>query len=289
MSTLAATPAVTPLYAGFWRRGAAYLLDSVIVLVPTLLLAFALDEREMLMYASTIIIACAYYAGFHSSSAQATLGKQVFGIKVADLQGGRISLARAVGRYFATSLSALMLLIGYLMAAFTGKRQALHDMIAGTLVVNKGAAPADVTAGGGVMRVTAGVWIAIVVVMIIPFFGGILAAIAIPAYQDTLVRSRIWEVFNSAAPLKSDIERALAEKRPLPVGPASIGSKYVHGAMVGRDGQIVITLAPELREGGRLVLTPSMDASGKVWWECSGENVPPKYWPAACRNRNLMP
>ena len=139
------------------------------------------------------------------------------------------------------------------------------------------------------MRVTAGVWIAIVVVMIIPFFGGILAAIAIPAYQDTLVRSRIWEVSNSAAPLKSDIERALAEKRPLPVGPASIGSKYVQGAMVGRDGQIVITLAPELREGGRLVLTPSMDASGKVWWECSGENVPPKYWPAACRNRNLMP
>ena len=287
MSTLAATPAVTPLYAGFWRRGAAYLLDSLILLVPTLPLVFALGEKqEGLAYLITIIVDCAYYAGFHSSSAQATLGKRVFGIKVTDLQGGRISLPRAVGRYFATLLSALILLIGFIMAAFTGKRRALHDMIAGTLVVNKNAAAAQVTAGGGVMPVTAGVWVAIVVVMIVPFFGGIVAAIAIPSYQDALIRSRIWEVFNSAAPLKSDIERALAEKRPLPVGPASIGSNYVQGAMVAPNGQIVITLAPEWREGGRLVLTPSMDASGKVRWECAGENVPAKYWPVACRNRN---
>ncbi len=57
------------------------------------------------------------------------------GLKVTDLYGRRISLGRAIGRYFGKLLSGLTCLIGYIMAGFTQKKQALHDMIAGTLVV----------------------------------------------------------------------------------------------------------------------------------------------------------
>ena len=72
-----------------------------------------------------------------SSSLQATLGKMIFGMKVTDLNGNRISFARATGRHFAKYLSSMILFIGYIMAGFTERKQALHDMIAGTLVIRR--------------------------------------------------------------------------------------------------------------------------------------------------------
>jgi uncharacterized RDD family membrane protein YckC len=70
-----------------------------------------------------------------SSSRQATVGKMTLGLKVTDLAGRRISFARASGRYFAKYVSSMTLLIGYIMAGFTERKQALHDIIAGTLVI----------------------------------------------------------------------------------------------------------------------------------------------------------
>jgi uncharacterized RDD family membrane protein YckC len=76
-----------------------------------------------------------YEALMVSSSKQATLGKLLLGIVVTDLAGNRVSFARASGRYFGKILSQMVLYIGFLMAAFTEKKQALHDMIAGCLVL----------------------------------------------------------------------------------------------------------------------------------------------------------
>ena len=78
-----------------------------------------------------------YEAFMMSSEWQATAGKRVMSIVVTDLDGGRISFARATGRHFAKYLSAFLLGIGFVMAAFTSKKQALHDMIAETLVVKR--------------------------------------------------------------------------------------------------------------------------------------------------------
>jgi uncharacterized RDD family membrane protein YckC len=69
-----------------------------------------------------------------SSSYQATLGKMIFGMKVTDLYGNRISFARATGRHFAKILSGMILGIGFIMVAFTERKQGLHDLLAGTLV-----------------------------------------------------------------------------------------------------------------------------------------------------------
>ncbi len=75
-----------------------------------------------------------YEAAMESSSRQATLGKMIFGMKVTDLLGNRISFARATARHFSKYLSGMILMIGYIMAGFTPQKQALHDMIAGTVV-----------------------------------------------------------------------------------------------------------------------------------------------------------
>lgn len=89
-------------------------------------------------------IAWAYFALFESSPAQATPGKMVLGIKVTEVGGGAISFKRATARYWLKTLSTLVLGVGWLLAAFTPRRQALHDMLAGTVVVRSlGLEPAN--------------------------------------------------------------------------------------------------------------------------------------------------
>ena len=85
-----------------------------------------------------------YFALMESSTRQATLGKMALDMKVTDDEGNRISFGRATGRYFAKILSALILLIGFIMVAFTDRKRGLHDMIAGTLVEIRSSAPATV-------------------------------------------------------------------------------------------------------------------------------------------------
>ncbi len=85
-----------------------------------------------------IIASWIYYAYTESSANQGTLGKMALGLIVTDAQGRRITFGRATGRYFAKMITSLIPLgIGYAMAGFTEKKQALHDMIVGTLVLRK--------------------------------------------------------------------------------------------------------------------------------------------------------
>jgi uncharacterized RDD family membrane protein YckC len=139
-------PAVPVQYAGFWLRVAAALIDGLIVSAVSIPFTLATggdlgdpgsraDVFGSPWYPVVTVAQWLYYALMESSSKQATVGKMALGIRVTDLDGRRIGFGRATGRYFAKILSALILGIGFLMAAFTEKKQALHDMIAGTLVV----------------------------------------------------------------------------------------------------------------------------------------------------------
>jgi uncharacterized RDD family membrane protein YckC len=145
-------------YAGFWRRLAAYAIDRIILRISILLLtgiilwmtgdrftkAFdpnpALDTTMSLVFlAFSIVAQWLYFAFFESSSWQATPGKKLIGIVVTDENGNRIGFGRATGRFFGKYLSWLILGIGFLMAGWTKRKQALHDTIAGTLVVKEAA------------------------------------------------------------------------------------------------------------------------------------------------------
>lgn len=122
-------------YAGFWKRFLAYLIDAILLGIIGGILTSQMDEGAA--GSVTTILGWLYFAGMESSSRQATLGKSVLGIYVTDLNGNRISFLRATGRYFAKILSAIILFIGYIMAAFTERKQALHDMLASTLVLDR--------------------------------------------------------------------------------------------------------------------------------------------------------
>lgn len=144
------------VYAGFWKRVAAYVIDGMVVGIAGGIIGaiiggvmgaiFGLNGGlsgggfiaiQVVSNVVSISIAAVYYAWFHASANQATLGKMAIGIKVVRSDGEAISFARGIGRYFATILSSLILCIGFLMAAFTERKQTLHDMICDTLVVDK--------------------------------------------------------------------------------------------------------------------------------------------------------
>lgn len=80
-------------------------------------------------------LAFVYFLAFETSAWQATPGKALFGLKVTDAAGGRIGFGRSLARQLLKCLEIASDGITYLIAAFTGKQQALHDMFAGTLVV----------------------------------------------------------------------------------------------------------------------------------------------------------
>ena len=137
-------------YAGFWRRFAAYFLDCLIILITSLIIGGVFGFMSVYILGTTIgfygifelfanilgiLITWLYFAFMESSAKQATYGKRLLKIKVTDLNGQPLSFGKASGRHFGKLLSAILLFIGFLMAGFTSKKQALHDMMAGCLVV----------------------------------------------------------------------------------------------------------------------------------------------------------
>lgn len=145
---------VTVRYGGFWIRVVAAIIDWILVRIvvsPIHLFFGGLSLAGMMggihhpiglgilgggvTAIATIFGGWLYEAFMESSSYQATLGKMICGMKVTDLFGNRISFERATGRHFAKWLSGLILGIGYIMVGFTERKQGLHDLLAGTLVL----------------------------------------------------------------------------------------------------------------------------------------------------------
>lgn len=142
-------------YAGFWLRFAAYIIDSIIwnILSFVFILIsyggfanyFQSLSNPSMIFSSTfwafiglnIIAGFIYFCGLESSSKQGTIGKIAVGIKVTNMSGERISLLNSFGRHLAMIPSGLIFFIGFIMAGLTEKKQALHDMMASTLVVKR--------------------------------------------------------------------------------------------------------------------------------------------------------
>jgi uncharacterized RDD family membrane protein YckC len=131
------TPSAQPhavVYAGFWLRAGAFVLDWA--LLGVVMSALVLVSGAGV--AIGIAVPWLYEALMLSSDAQATVGKKALGIVVTDTLGGRLTFGRASGRHFAKYLSSLFFGLGFIMVAFTEKRQGLHDLLAGSVAIRRG-------------------------------------------------------------------------------------------------------------------------------------------------------
>lgn len=136
------------VYAGFWKRVGADLIDSGILWITSWVVGYAmgytlanlgysLETLELVGNLIGLLMTWLYYAIMESSGYQGTPGKLALGIMVTDLNGQPISFWRATGRHFGKIISGLILSIGFLMAAWTDRKQTLHDIMAGCVVIER--------------------------------------------------------------------------------------------------------------------------------------------------------
>jgi uncharacterized RDD family membrane protein YckC len=296
--------------AGFMRRWAALFLDTLILAIPIVIFAmmiaipmrlFARDNEiaqglaQGLYYLLYFLIAPLYYVGQESSIHQATLGKRALGIKVTDNEGRRLRFAHALARWFAAALSYLTLYIGFLMAAFTERKRALHDIVAGTLVVDQWAYTEFPERQ---KRELSGCLVAFLVgMLLIPFVLGVIAAIAVSQYQDYVIRAQVNEAIAMSDGVKTAVSEYRLEKNAFPTSnidaglaaPESISGAYVGRVDVGAEpGVITATFSASAPQhanraiaGTQLQFTPS-ENGGSIEWRCHSDTLKRKWCPAAC-------
>jgi uncharacterized RDD family membrane protein YckC len=304
------------VFAGFLRRWAALFLDSLILSSAFYLLFFIVmlvagasmggfstmnseDPPAWLvaayagMMALYYVMAGLYYSLMESSANQATIGKMALGIKVVDANGGRLSFAHALGRWASAALSYVTLYIGFFMAAFTERKQALHDLVAGTLVVDKWA---YTDSPERQLRQLSGCLIAFLIgigLMIAIAVLGILAAIAIPAYSDYTERAHVASALAAASDAKVLIAEAmLSNEGSCPengssglLAPEAYAGPHVARIDIGRFEEGGCGLAIWLRERSGGEPTDSVvlefDPASHTW-TCTS-NLPDRSLPSQCR------
>lgn len=274
-------------YAGFWVRFGAAVVDAFVLGVPAFLAAGALvavigaaaDPALLVLtvYVVPILASWLYFAGMESGARSATLGKRAFHLQVlsADRQE-RIGFGRASARFFGRYLSMLVLYIGYLMQPFTARRQALHDLVAGTVVVSRKPAPVAL------------VVITVIFALLFPI-GGMLAAIAIPAYSDYTVRAKVSNALMASDAARMAVQEHLEAHDAAPRSLEEAGVRFTPTPQVRsialdpRTAALTVTLGFDPLEGKTIVLAPRRDAERNVTWACRGGTAPAKYLPRSCR------
>lgn len=258
-------------YSGFWRRVAATVIDNLILIVPIILVgAFTFGV-------GAIALIIAYGTYFESSEQRATWGKQACGIQVENLTGERLTvgsaLFRQVLKFLGNILSIITWLIFFVPAAFTTKKQGLHDLAVSSVVRRE--------PGKGIPS-----WLVGVIGGIVPGIAaiGVLAAITIPAYQDGVTRIKVTQARTQAAPLRAAVETAFGKTGKLPLDQSELSDVTVSpGAtsVVFRDGRIEMSWDAGSQQN-ILYLTPVAE-NNRITWKCSSERIRPSQLPADCR------
>lgn len=296
--------------AGFIRRLVAFIIDNMllgtayyaVLMVGMVVMAVAVAGATdggavaatgaVLMALAYAVMSYFYYVGMERSKLQATMGKLALGIKVVDADGRRLGWGKASARWAGSLVSYLILYFGFFMAGWTRRKQALHDLMAGTYVVDKWAyteQPGRQKEGvnGAVVAVVALVLVGGAVMVL-----GILAAIAIPAYQDYLDRARITEIVAEGSAQRAAIEEFRYNTDRCPRDPAEAGLAAPTNANIremlviesesgGCDLALVLASSAELKSAANGVLYLRDNGDGGYW--CEADGVPDKLLPASCR------
>jgi uncharacterized RDD family membrane protein YckC/Tfp pilus assembly major pilin PilA len=287
--------AATLPYGGFWVRLAAHVVDGFIISIGIFVIAFILGLAAAMLGGggggggevasigitlAMVALGQLYHAYFVSSAKMATPGKRLCGLYVTDVEGHRLSFGKALWRNIAAVFSYLTLYIGFIMAGFTERKQALHDKIAGTLVHRQPGSSAAI----------------VIVIVLVLFFGvfviGVLAAVAIPAYQDYTVRAKMSGVITAMDAVKTPIAEYAANKGQWPTTWEQVGANpmrqvpetsrsLVEEIRLEQGGAVVGVVKIQGKQG-QIRVAPKQPGD-RVEWTCTASPEIRKYVPIKCR------
>ena len=279
-----------PEYAGFWRRVAAFVADSFVVGMATALLGLGLGSlfgaKLFSIWHATVIgivfvwLPLLFYDTYMIASRGETIGRRYFGLKVVRKNGERLSFWRAGFRGILRTATALLWGVLFLIQPFTARRQALHDFAVGSVVLQ--------TAPGKSPALILTVLLALPVI-------GILAAVALPAYQDYTMRSKVAEGVVVLQSVKEPATRYISSKQAIPRSIESLGvtvknTSFINAVGIDESsGAIFVLFGTNAGgiSGKRILLLPYMTEKG-VEWACGSVEIPKRALPSSC-NQNEFP
>jgi uncharacterized RDD family membrane protein YckC len=240
-----------PEYGGFWIRLLAYAADAVILFIAifaiSLATAFAGEIGALVGLLVIVLGPFLYFILMQASARQASFGKALVGLKVSGPGGERLSLARSAAREFAKIISSIPLMVGFLLAAFTQRKQALHDMVAATQVTREG--PGHVAAA--VALVVVGIAAPFVLVMFVGIGAGIMAGMGMLALEPPAPPKPPVQVAKPrpATPAKPAATTPVATTPAAPPVALSAEDEKLFGAGVaGMDAPSMVRVGPALLE-----------------------------------------
>ncbi len=284
------------MYAGFWRRFAAAILDLLILILPLAVLSIVValvtgpkSRATAIADLSMPVVLWLYFAIMESSRAQATVGKRLFGVRVADLEGEPVSFLRASARFFSKTFSILSFGLGFFAVPFTRRKQALHDVVAGCLVVRRETTTADLQQHGFGQPLSGGRVVALVLAAVLIPAGAAGSAVAVPLYQDYLIRSKLNDVIEVGRAATFNVTAYILQQKAMPrsleQAHATVSSPHVREAVITRNGTVVLTLAIDKLDGKRIAFVPSTQKQEKIVWTCTSDEIAQRYLPRQCRAR----
>jgi uncharacterized RDD family membrane protein YckC len=288
---------IEPFHGGFWLRWVANLMDGLLLQIGLFIVTHAARLAPASVILLEVAAALLYFPLWECSAAQSTPGKLAMGLVVTDIYGDRLGFWQALGRNLSKIVSNVTLLIGYVMAGWTARKQALHDLMANTCIVRRHSLQAwhDLQArlhktdapvyGRGGMPAWGIALLAIVLVGIV--------SIAVPlAYRIEKIRSQVMEGMALADTAKQAVAQQLKWTRVPPTdnaavyigAPQAFSGKYVTSVAID-NGTVVVTYGNQADgdwlHGKHLVLTPVLKDGG-VTWRCSSADIESFGLPPSC-------
>lgn len=302
-ATQAAPPmSQTIIYAGFWKRFFAYIIDAIIYTILFFIVvwfSFGIEQINSDKLEDIGLVYLLFYFGWwlyftllEGSSWQATIGKKVLGIIVSDSNGQPLSLFHAGGRQLAGVISSFTFSIGYLIAAFSARKQALHDMIARTVVTNNHFSPNQIQQvnQNPPPGMSAGAIIGVIMLVLALPAAGIIAAVAIPAYSQYTNRAQVFKAYQQANTVKQSLVSHAVETGYWPINfeQAGVDSQLMQNSdyyiQLQNNGVLAIVFNQQKQlANASLQLTPELTTSGNYVWQCQAFNMDFDYIPTDCQ------
>ncbi len=285
------------LAAGLGTRWLASIIDGLIVGFATVAISLVggstsglsggYSGKFMLL---ALVVQVLYFTLMQGGRGMATVGKRAMGMIVVGRDGQPVGYPLAAVRYILLLITSYLFPL-LLVVFFSRRRQGLHDMAVGSVVLDRSSYDPvhfdyeqvrKSPRGGGALVVLA------IAAVIFVFFGGILAAIAIPAYQDYTLRAKIQALIQQTDPIKAAVTKHYANSNE-PVQYSDLGMsgplalKGDQGLItVNASGVITIMLGMKPLIGQSIRLTPTVSSAG-TGWSCVSDDVRKVYLPLTCR------